>query len=89
LCNIEKINGMKIMSKLIIGGSASNLDNTDHIKIICDALINETPIHTCLKYGKGLQLIKKCINITRKKPKLIVKVYINSSESWLRSSIDE
>ena len=78
-----------IMNKLIIGGSASNPENADHIKIICDAMINETPIHTCLKYGNGLHLIKKCIDITRIKPKLIVKVYINSSESWLRSSMEE
>ena len=76
------------MTQLYVGGLASDPNNQSHLDIVCHALKHETPIHSCLKYGNALHLVKKCMDITGKLPRLILKIYVNSSESWLRSSID-
>ena len=76
------------MTQLYVGGLDSDPNNQDHVEIVCHALINGIPIHSCLKYGNALHLIKKCIDITQRTPHLILKIYVNSSEPWLRASID-
>ena len=76
------------MSLVCVGGRANSIDNNQHQQIVCHAMKNQIRIHTCLKYGDALPLIRKCVDMVGLPPRLILKVYINSSERWLRSSID-
>lgn len=66
------------MSLVYVGGLASDPDNPAHRDIICYAINNNLPIHSCLKYGKALQLIRTGMDMTGKKPNLLLKVYVNS-----------
>jgi len=77
------------MTQLYIGGLASDPNNDTHVRIISHALENGIPIHSCLKYGRALHLIRKCMELTGRNPRLLLKIYVNSSEKWLRSPIDD
>lgn len=76
------------MTQLYVGGLASDPNNDSHVKIVTHALENSVPIHSCLKYGSALRLIRMCMERTNRSPTLLLKIYVNSSEAWLRSPVE-
>ncbi len=68
------------MTQLYVGGLAYDSNNQSHKEIIYHALMNGIPIHSYLQYVSALHLIRKCMYITQKTPRLILKKYVNSSE---------